>query len=54
MLFTNKEVLLKLEKLEGQVTEHNSDIQVIFKYLKELLTPEQPERAPIGFKSKKK
>ncbi|MBC7487492.1 MAG: ORF6N domain-containing protein, partial [Cytophagaceae bacterium] len=39
MLFTNKEVLLKLEKLEGQVTEHNSDIQVIFKYLKELLTP---------------
>ncbi|MDB5256313.1 MAG: DNA-binding protein [Chitinophagaceae bacterium] len=54
MLFTNKDILLKLEKLEHQVVEHNSDIQVIFKYLKELLTPEQPERIPIGFKSKKK
>jgi hypothetical protein len=54
MLFSNKDILLKLEKLEHQVVEHNSDIQVIFKYLKELLTPEQPERIPIGFKPKKK
>jgi ORF6N domain len=54
MIFTNKDILLKLEKLEHQVAEHNSDIQVIFNYLKELLTPEQPERTTIGFKSKKK
>lgn len=54
MLFTNKDVLLKLEKLEHQVTEHNTEIQVIFKYLKELLNPEQPERVQIGFKTKKK
>ena len=53
MLFTNKDILLKLEKLEHQVGEHNSDIQTIFKYLKELLSPEQPERTMIGFKSKK-
>jgi phosphomevalonate kinase len=54
MLFTNKDILLKLEKLEHQVGEHSNEIQVIFKYLKELLTPEQSERVPIGFKSKKK
>ncbi|MDF2454412.1 MAG: hypothetical protein K0R51_405 [Cytophagaceae bacterium] len=54
MLFTNKDVLLKLEKLEYQVGEHSSEIQVIFKYLKELLNPEQPERVQIGFKTKKK
>jgi hypothetical protein len=54
ILFTNKDILLKLEKLEQQVTEHNEDIKVIFKYLKGLLTPESSERTPIGFKSKKK
>jgi len=53
MLFSNKDILLKMERLEHQVTEHNSDIKVIFKYLKELLTPEQPKRTAIGFKSKK-
>ena len=39
MLTTNQEILLKLEPLEKKVSGHDEDIQLIFKYLKKLLTP---------------
>jgi len=51
MLSTHKDILLKLEQLERKVTGHDEDIQLIFKYLKQLLTPpEQANRQRIGFK----
>ena len=37
MLQTNQEILLKLEQLETKVTGHDENIDVIFKYLKQLL-----------------
>ncbi len=53
MLLTNKDILLKLEKLERKALQYDGDIKLIFKYLKELLdTPTEPMRK-IGFKHKK-
>ncbi len=50
MLLAHGELMLKLEKMEKDVSENKGDIKVIFDYLKELLNPLQPERTKIGFK----
>jgi hypothetical protein len=51
LLSTHKDILLKLEQLERKVTGHDEDIQTVFKYLKQLLTPpEQANRQRIGFR----
>ena len=53
MLMTNKDILLKLEKLERRVIKHDQDIKVVFGYLKELLNPKTEPMRKIGFKHKK-
>ena len=50
MLLTNKDILLKMEKIERKLTEHDEDIKLIFEYLKKLLNPPQEPRKRIGFK----
>ncbi|SFP81423.1 ORF6N domain-containing protein [Parafilimonas terrae] len=50
MLLTNKDILLKLEKLEKDVTTSKQDIANIFEALKQLLTPPAEKRIRIGFK----
>jgi len=50
MLLTYKDILLQLEKIERKLTGHDEDIQLIFKYLKQLLNPPQQQRRKIGFK----
>ena len=50
MLSAHKDILLKLEQLENKVTGHDGDIQIIFKYLKQLLNPPQEPRPRIGFR----
>lgn len=57
---SNSDILLKLEQMENKllqnqekVNQHDEDITVIFKYLKQLLNPPNPEREAIGFKTKK-
>lgn len=50
MLLTNKDILLKLGKLERQVMKHDEDISVVFAYLKELLNPKTQPIRKIGFK----
>jgi hypothetical protein len=50
MLLTHKDILLKLEQLERKTTGHDDDIQIIFKYLKQLLNPPQEPRPRIGFR----
>ena len=50
MLLTHKDILLQLEKMERRLTKHDEEIQLIFKYLKQLLTPPQQPRRRIGFK----
>ncbi|HEY6503022.1 MAG TPA: ORF6N domain-containing protein [Chitinophagaceae bacterium] len=52
MLLTHKDILLQLEKIEKKLTGHDEDLQLIFKYLKQLLNPPQPSRPKIGFKRK--
>jgi len=49
ILMTNKDILLKLEQLERKVGKHDEDIQLIFRYLKQLLNPPQEPRRKIGF-----
>jgi hypothetical protein len=50
LVLTNKEILLKLEKLETDVTENKQDIALIFQALKQLLDAPKPKRRMIGFK----
>jgi hypothetical protein len=52
MFMTNKDILLKLEKLERSVVNHDQDIRVVFDYLKELLNPKREPMRKIGFKHK--
>lgn len=52
MLLTNKDILLKLDKLEGRVIKHDQDIKLVFGYLKELLRPKAEPIRKIGFKQK--
>lgn len=53
MLLTHKDILLKLEQIEKKVTGHDDDIQLIFEYVKQLLTPPpQKPRTRVGFRRK--
>jgi len=49
MMLTHKDILLKLEILEKDVTNNTKDIQLIFQYVKQLLNPPSPPRRKIGF-----
>ena len=51
-LLTHKDILLKLEQLEKQVTGHDNDIKLIFSALKQLIQQPNPPRKRIGFKVK--
>ena len=50
LLMTNKDIFLKLEKMEKDVKENKQDIAMIFKALKQLLEQPKPKRRVIGFK----
>lgn len=50
-LLAHKHILLKIEKLEKEVTGNKHDIALIFEALKQLLNPPKQERKMIGFKS---
>ena len=52
LLLTHKDILLQLEKIEKKLSGHDEEIQLIFKYLKQLLNPPQPPRRKIGFRRK--
>ena len=51
LLILNKDVLLKLEKLEKSTDNNNKDIQTIFSYIKKLIEqPAKEKTTRIGFK----
>lgn len=57
VFLTHKDVLEKMDKLERMVLQQNHrtaklerEIQTVFNALKQLLNPNQGERAPIGFR----
>jgi hypothetical protein len=49
LLLTQKDILLKLEKLENSSQAHDKEIKVIYSYLKELINPPIKPRVKIGF-----
>lgn len=52
MIMDHKDILLKLEKLEGKVSKHDENFKVVFDYLRELLNPKTEPLRKIGFKRK--
>jgi len=53
MLSTHKDILLKLDSPEREITDHDGHIKLIFEYLKELLNPESESVRKIGFRHEK-
>ena len=49
ILFDNKELWLKMEKIEQALVKKDEEVQIIFKTLKQLLVQEQEPRNEIGF-----
>jgi len=54
MLATNRRLAakiaeLKIAELENRLATHDSVIQELIEAIKELMTPEEPPRTPIGF-----
>ncbi|MBX2924450.1 MAG: ORF6N domain-containing protein [Chitinophagaceae bacterium] len=50
LLVDNKDLWLKIEKIEQALTKKDEEVQAIFKVLKSLLVKEERPREPIGFK----
>ncbi len=54
MLSTHKDILVQLERIEKKLTQHDESIQIIFEYLKQLLSEPKQQRTIIeGFIKKK-
>src|ERR1700733_10777007 len=52
MLITHKDLLLKFERLETLVVQHDDDIKALFNALKQLIYQKNEPREPVGFKLK--
>jgi hypothetical protein len=50
MLITHKDLLLKFERLETLVVQHDDDIKALFNALKQLIYQKNEPREPVGFK----
>ncbi|HTN07147.1 ORF6N domain-containing protein [Agriterribacter sp.] len=50
LILDNKELWLKIEKIEQALAKKDDEVQAIFKVLKNLLVKEEKPRQPIGFK----
>ena len=56
MFLTHKDILIRLEKIEESIAEHDNNILVIFEYLKQIekekqVQIEQENRKRIGYKN---
>ncbi len=54
ILSTNKELVHKLSQLERKTEKHDTEIQAIFKAIRQLMTPPEKPKSRIGFRSIKK
>lgn len=52
MLLTHKDVLLKLETLENQVSRNSEDVSLVFEALRNLLAAPAEPRKAVGFRRK--
>lgn len=54
MLISQKDLLLKFEQLEKLIVQHDDDIQLLFRTLKQIVQQKAEPREPVGFKLKAK
>lgn len=52
ILSSNKELARKLGELERKFAQHDSDIQVIFNAIRQLMEPSEKPKRQIGFRVK--
>ena len=53
----HKELMLKIQKIEQNVTLHNTEVKILFDYIKKLINKSNKDQAPktrarIGYKVK--
>jgi hypothetical protein len=51
LILDNKDLWMKIEKIEQHLLKNDEEIKTIFDYLKKLLIQENKPRNPIGFRS---
>ena len=51
LILDNKDLWMKIEKIEQHLVKNDEEIKTIFAYLKKLLVPENKPRNPIGFRT---
>jgi len=54
MLMDNTELRLEIEKIKKKLDNHDKNMEVVFKYLDELIEKKDKPRKPVGFKIKGK
>ena len=50
MLFNNKDLLLRMEKIERKLSSQNKNIELVFQYLDELIEKKEKPVTKIGYK----
>jgi len=50
MLFNNKDLLLRMEKIERKLSSQNKSIELVFQYLDELIEKKEKPVTKIGYK----
>lgn len=50
LILDNKDIWMKIEKIEQHLIKQDEEIKTVFAYLKKLLIQEQKPRNPIGFR----
>jgi hypothetical protein len=50
MLFTHKDMLLRVEHMEKHLMNHDQKIELLFTYLSKFIEKEEKPRTEIGFK----
>ncbi len=54
LILDNKDLWMKIEKIEQHLMQNDEEIKTIFAYLKKLLVQENKPRNPIGFRASNK
>ncbi|HEY9343137.1 MAG TPA: ORF6N domain-containing protein, partial [Hanamia sp.] len=54
LILDNKDLWMKIEKIEQHLVKNDEEIKTVFAYLKKLLVPENKPRNPIGFRASEK
>lgn len=54
LILDNKDLWMKIEKIEQHLMKNDEEIKTIFAYLKKLLIQENKPRSPIGFRASEK